>query len=165
MAQLLTINAATAEKKPGNAQRIGDIVLVAPDTHQFSPTEQNLFDIYLWQGFTVNELKFAGGALYPVQIDEAWKVRGKWYRGVYFGEDVDAQEEKDIWWDWATDAWYFLNSDPKFKYSVKNFTATHHSQMADSGVTRGVKDAIISNFLYDGVRDEVDNFTSIKLQG
>ncbi len=165
MAQLLCINIITAAKKAGDTQKVGDIVLVAPDTHQFSPTEQSLFDIHLWQGFTVDELRLAGGALYPVQIDEAWKVRGKWYRGVYFGEDVDAQEEKDIWWDWETESWYFLNSDPKFKYSVKNFTATQHSQMADSGVTRVAKDAIVTNFLYDGIRDEADNFTSIKLQG
>ena len=165
MAQLLCINAITAEKKAGDTQKVGDIVLIAPDTHQFSPTEQSVFDIYAWQGYTVDELQKGGGFLYPAMIDEAWKVRGKWYRGVYFGEDVDAQEEKDIWWDWGTGEWNFLNSDPKFKYSVKNFTSTHHSQMADLGVTKAVKDAIINSFLYDGIRDEADNFTSIKLQG
>ena len=119
MAQLLCIGTVRHQK---GVQEAGDIIGVFDDKHVFSGTEQDIFDIYQFKGYTAEELK--------AELEQ---------------RSVEFDLEKNTWMDGKTEK--KLVSLPKFRHSIKDWTVadktTVSSTLSDASSKESVLDKVV----------------------
>lgn len=135
MAQLLVINLASSKQKPKGVQNIGDLVGVFPDSHQFSPTEQSVFDVVTVHG-TVEAVR----QRLPITAIK-----------------VDPVTEKDIWQDGAS--WKELKKAPKFEWNISDLTEADKAILANPLSSSASKDAVYVKAI-NNIRSEDDNLST-----
>lgn len=102
MAQVMIISKQLARS---GIQEEGDLVLIKPDSWQFSSTELEKFDIYRVPQFTDVELK-----------DIIWNQ----FRGAI--EDIDTTgitDKREKWFHPSLSKWFVLKEAPKFTINLK----------------------------------------------
>ena len=134
MAKLLVINADSAARKPQGIQEIGDVVGVFPDTHEFSPTEQERFDIfYVWG-----------------EVDEVRKSLPKVVKR-------DALDEKQEWENPEDKKWYKLKKPKKFEINISSLSQQDRTALASSLTSKKDREAAYSHMTNKIKEDPLNN--------
>lgn len=138
MAKLLLINSAT--EKAG-LQEIGDIVGVYEDSHQFSQTTLEKFDIFPIKG-SVADVRAKLDAITPT-IKDVYKYKsdGAYHEALLTKEQIDAGdaivEAPILYQPVGSTKWYRLEKQFKFKATVKDLTNLEKSQLANTDIKDG----------------------------
>ena len=129
MAQLLIIS---KEREIKGCQEEGDLILIKPDSWNFSPTEHRKFDIRKVPQFTAEELK-----------DIIWNQ----FRGAI--EDIDPTGETDKrekWFHPQLNKWFVLKEAPKFTVNLKRINNPMWKNIEDGTFTKEQLLETINNF-------------------
>jgi len=131
MAKILLIKTANTSLKT-----VGDIVGIFEDTHKFSEHELLTFNVVKIEG-TREEVVAKLNAIH-VPMDRAYKaVDGSWSR--------TRPEEKEVWKD-ADGKWYFLEAQPKYKWSTALLTEQEKTTL-ENEATGLARDAAFKNMI------------------
>lgn len=151
MAKLLVIGANCAKRKVERGvrqteaedhaiQAIGDIIGVFEDSHQFSSTEQNIFDVVEVEGISVQELK------QTLRVE----LRGK---------DPDSQDLSE-WLDDSDGKWKKLENRPKFFRSIVNLSVNDKDDLGNASTVEEQKINIIKG-LKNKIKDHTENLVEV----
>ena len=138
MAQLLLIKTANTALKT-----VGDIVGVYEDAHKFSAYEKEAFNITYIEGSREDVITKLNALRVPVE--RAYKARTTlWER--------TRPEEKEVWKD-ADDKWYFMEVNPKYRFSMALLGEIEKTILAE-GITGLARDAAFEKMIVNpGVWD------------
>ena len=161
MAQILSVGANCAKRKVERGirqteaedhaiQPVDDIIGVFEDNHQFSPTEQDVFNIIQVEGMTKAEVE----AVLEVQKRGE---RAQFRNGLPF---ADSTEE---WFDDADGKWKRLTKKPKFRRSMANASQGDKGKLGRSNVSRAQKETILRGSK-NRIKDYPENSFEITIQ-
>ena len=154
MAQLLVVHENCAKRKVERGirkteaedhavQPIGDIIGVFEDKHQFSSTEQDIFDITQVSGFTKAELI----TIMP-------------YPETKIVADIN-RNETEYWKDPDDGKWKQIKEPPKFRLSIADLTISQKQTLTSEVSSSNQKQAIIETFK-NRIKDDPANFEAEK---
>ena len=150
MAQLLLIKTANTALKI-----VGDIVGVYEDAHKFSAYEKEAFNITYIEGSREDVITKLNALRVPVE--RAYKARTTlWER--------TRPEEKEVWKD-ADDKWYFMEVNPKYRFSMALLSESEKTTLAT--VSAGLdRDAAFEKLIVNpGVWDAKNTVEAKDLNG
>ena len=158
MAQLVVVHENLAKSKVTRGirsseaedhaiQAIGDVAGVFEDDHQFSLTEQELFEIIPVSDCTRDQFRDA------MPIPE----RAPAFKAETIEWSFDRPEEKETWKD-KNHKWYFLEKRPKFLLSIANLTVVEKQDLIDKPFL--AKISIIKKFK-NRIKDYPANFIEV----
>ena len=149
MAQLLLVSKKTA--KP-NVQEEGDIIGIYEDSHVFSSTEQEIFDIMQIPGFTKEQLRLELNKLRP-ETQNAWKSETT-------EGSLDEPSEKRLWKN-NKDEWCFLEDEHKCPMSLRDTSQNIKDALSDPGTDFETKQALIAGHVKETISLNTDNMNKV----
>ena len=150
MARLLLIKDANTELKT-----VGDIVGIYEDTHSFDPYElrEKGFDVAQIEGkredvvAKLNTIQIPFSTAYKAATTEWSQTR---------------PEQKTVWQD-ADDKWYFLDAQPKYKWSMSLLSEPEKTTL-ENDLTGLARDAAFKNMIVNpGEWDSINQTEAIDL--
>jgi len=149
MAQLLLISNKTYRE---GLNEIGDIVGRFNDTHVFSSTEQEVFEIMQIKGVTEEELDERLSALRP-EKESAWKSETtEWC--------FDQPEEKELWKN-AKDEWCYLEEEEKYPFTCAGMKDSIKAALADSETDKVAKLILVDTNIKETISRRVENLNKV----
>jgi hypothetical protein len=134
-------------KTAGGVKEIGDIAGYFPDSHNFTQYELDTFNFLKIEGLTIQEIRDYQKSIMDV-------------RKVYKSETTSwtaIQPQLKMAWQNKTDMkWYFLETDPKFWFTIKNMTEGEKTILSSISATKQEKVVALVN-LESKVADYIEN--------
>jgi len=145
-----TVGAAAAR------QPVDSIVGISEDSHQYSPTEEYLFNIYQISNLIKTEVKNA--LPYVLAITKGYYYLNKWYVENITTKEMRENATQDIeMWKDSDGEWYELNSEPFHEICIANLTQQQKDDLADIAISNQNKIDILS-LVQNNIRIEPDNY-------